>query len=171
MEVFMLRKLFKDCLSTLRLHSKLLAFACFVLMSIPVFSQTDFQKIAGNGYYRFLGYLRNPTGREAYLSQLNFARNSFPGAEYKNIVTGKVEFIANVINVSNSLTGIMSDVIQKRQAAEYEKDPYYRGAPVYEFIFPFNQNGRNCYTVVVVTLQETWTTFDWARAWNIYMEY
>jgi hypothetical protein len=163
----MLRKPFKYCLSTLRLHGKLPAFACLVLMTIPVFSQTGFQKIAGNGYYRFLGYLENPGSREEYLSQLNYTRNSFSAAEYRNIVTGKVQFIANVINVSTSMMGIMSEKINE----EYAKETYYRGAPVYEFIFPFNRNGRVCYTVVIVTLQETWTTFDWSRAWNIYMEY
>jgi hypothetical protein len=140
-------------------------------VSIPVFSQTGFQKITGNGYYRFLGYLENPGSREEYLSQLNYTRNSFSGADYRSIVTGKVQFIANVITVSTSMMGIMSDVIQKNEAAENKKNPYYKGAPVYEFIFPFNRNSRVCYTVVVVTLQETWTTFDWSKAWNIYMEY
>ncbi|MDR1148911.1 MAG: hypothetical protein LBK66_09800 [Spirochaetaceae bacterium] len=150
----------------------LLAFVLAFGFPFPAFSQDwsrQFQKTDnGTGYYRSLGVVRD---REAFLSRLTYTRDSLSGAQYKSIITGKLEFISFPIDVSDA----MKDTVIKTLNAAWDKAANYNPDihnAAYEFIFPYeNERGRPCYKIVVVLPQETWTFWDWVRVWNILMPY
>jgi hypothetical protein len=145
----------------------LLAFVSAFVLPFPAFSQDwsrQFQKTDdGTGYYRSLGAVRD---REAFFSRLAYTRDSLNGAQYRNIITGGVQFISFTIEVSDAMQDTIDKTIDAVWDSETVYNPDIHEAP-YEFIFPYERRGFLCYKIVVVMPQETWSLWDWVRVWAI----